>query len=408
MPTHHIRPTLHIKRSALVLAVASLALLATPAIAGDLVLTKSGWQGNRKASDPPTADDYAGSNFTVVREDIDFIYYTIPGVADEQRISMDKVIEIYHEPANTPRGLARGERLVDNAQWADAAAELEDVIAGSTTPAWAKAKAAYLLGVAHAGAGDHANAAKLLDGFLSTYSKSRYIPRVTMELARSHVATGAYDKAGATFKRLSAMKGLSEADKIEAQYGSAWLDQQIAEARKDTAGLESALKGYESLLTKIRTNKNMKDLVGKCTIGKASCLVGLGRSAEAKTLCEKAIKTSKDEFVRAGAYTMLGRVMVQGAAAGGGGDIKVYQEALLHFLRVVTLYGSAPGAEEYMAESMYTAGELFYELRPTKSDSQADKDQARTYRSYARREWRECAMRYPNSPWGRKAAQKVN
>ena len=75
---------------------------------------------------------------------------------------------------------------------------------------------------------------------------------------------------------------------------------------------------------------------------------------------------------------------------------------------MVTLYGSAPGAEEYLAESMFRSGQLFNEMRPANTETDEQKAEARKLRSYAVREWRECAGRYPNSPWGRKAAQKVN
>ena len=399
IPTHPTFARRTRRRTSLAALTLALGLFAlgTDALAGDIIETTSGMQGNRKASTPPAAGDYAGSNFQVVEHRIDAVLYRIEGIADMQQIAGDKVVQVHYDPDTTPPGLIQGERLLDAGSYADAADVLGRVASSARTPPWAKAKAAYLGALAAASDGGAAAAVSAFSSFVSSHPKSYLVPQATMDLARAHVASGAFDKARSTFKSLGSMPGLSDTDRIEAEYGSAWLDEQVAARKNDKAGLEKAMKGYDSLLTKLRGRKNAADLIGKCTMGKASCLVALDRGNEAVSLCEKAIAGSSDPLVRAGAYTLLGRTTYLGAVKSGDAD--KLEEGLLHFLRVITLYSGAPGADDFAAESHYRAGEAFREL----ANDQKDQDEKRRLLSYASREWRECAQMYGHTEWGRRA-----
>ena len=75
---------------------------------------------------------------------------------------------------------------------------------------------------------------------------------------------------------------------------------------------------------------------------------------------------------------------------------------------MITLYGNTPGAEEWMAESLYRAGMMFDELRPAQAKTDEDKAASRMGRARARREWTECVQRYPRSQWAAKARAKLN
>ena len=77
----------------------------------------------------------------------------------------------------------------------------------------------------------------------------------------------------------------------------------------------------------------------------------------------------------------------------------------MHFLRVVTLYSEDPDADQYTAEAMFHAGELFAELRPTNPTTDEDKEAYRQGRLRALREFDDCARRFPNSSWARRATE---
>jgi hypothetical protein len=193
---------------------------------------------------------------------------------------------------------------------------------------------------------------------------------------------------------------------FEVDYWITWIDEQVASQANDKTGLAKALKGYETLGITLKGRKGMDGLRGKCQVGEASCVVALGRFADAQAITSKLVESNEDPLVRAGAYTLLGRSIVLQSA--GSSDAAKNKEALLHFLKVITLYGNTPGAEEWMAESLYRAGMMFEELRPTQAKTDEDKAAVSMARARARREWSECVQRFPRSPWAAKAKVKLN
>ena len=387
--------------------IAGLALLlAAPAFAGDIIVLKSGRMiGNAKSNVPPTDEDYAGSNITIVEENLDKVLFKIDGVPTPQDMKSGDVAVTYHDPSLTPVNLTRGKRLQGSAQYEDAFEYLEQAASDSVAPKWAQAEAAYRAGEVLWQAGALDDAAKAFDAFLSNWKTSKYVPAATQANARIKLERGDVDGARAAFAALKKMAGLPEAEALEIDYWINWIDEQVAVNKNDKAGLDKALKGYENLARALKSKDGMEDLHGKCEVGAISCMLGLGKYAEAEAAATKLVEDNAAPLVRAGAHTLLGRAIVLQNT--GSNDKSKYKTALLHFLKVVTLYGNEPGAGEYMAESLYRSGELFNELRPAQSKTDEEKAAVSMARLRARREWQECAQRFPRSPWGIKARSSL-
>ncbi len=389
------------------LAVVALAAFAGTSLAGDIIIQSSGRPlGNPKASDPPTADDFAGSNFTVIEENLDKVIYKIAGLGQAQSVPTDKVVAVHHDPANMPAGLARGEDLVNKGQYLDAMDRLQGVLDNRAAPVWAKAQAEYLIALATSLVGTPEEGVAALKAFAANNQNSWHVPKATQALARTLMAAGDVKAAQATFQSMKTMKGLSESDQIGADYGIAWIEEQVALGKGDSAGLAKAEKMYNAILLKVRGRTGFSELAGKCTVGKASCQLGQGQTASAKTLCTALVTKNTDPLLRAGGHTLLGRAIYKESA--GANDREALKVARLHFLKVVTLYGSTPGAEDYLAESLYYAGELFKELAPLKRTTDEEKSKAREANMRAVREWRECIQRFPRSSWAKKAQLKLS
>jgi TolA-binding protein len=179
------------KTTPLVVAASLAMLLASPALAGDIIVQKSGRMiGNSKASNPPADGDYAGSNITITEENLEKIVFKIDGVPTPQDVKASDVGEIFHDPDNTPGQLTRGQRLLESGQFEDAYASFESVAGDSRAPKWAQAEAAYRMGEAIWYAGALTDAAKTFDSFLAKWTKSRYVPAATKANARIKLASG--------------------------------------------------------------------------------------------------------------------------------------------------------------------------------------------------------------------------
>ncbi len=386
----------------LVLGAALALAVASPAFAGDIVFGKGNkkW-GNPRANQPPAADDYDGSEFEIVEELLDKITYRIAGVATLQELPSADVVAIFHDPSTIPGGLDRGRRLVENGQADEAVEALAQVAGDARAPKWAQVEAAYRHGDALWAAGQNAKAAEALKAFLAKHANSRYVPDATRALAAVQLETGDVAAARETLNALKSMRGISESEKADVEYRLVVIDEQLARKSGDKAALEKVLKGYDTVLGLVRGKKEMATVEGLCTVGRASCLVGLARHAEAQPILEKIVAEAQDNAVRAAAHTLLGRSLVEQSAAEQ--NTTRYPEALLHFLRVVTLYSDASGVDDYVAESLFRAGQMFSELAPQNPKTEEEKAARSQGRSRAKREWADCDRRFPRSEWAKRA-----
>ena len=380
-------------------------LLAAPALAGDVIVQKGGRTYGGTFSVPPTDKDFADCPVTVVEENLDKVVVQLAGVATPQSIKASEVVATYHDPALTPAGLLLGRKQLEGGQYEDAMTSFQQAAGDSRAQKWAQAEAAYSVGVCLWQGGDLDDAAKAFDGFLQAWKQSKHVPAATQANARIKLQKGDVEGARAAFASLKSMKDLPEAEAIEVDFWITWIDEQVAVQKNDKPGLEKTLKGYEALGRALKPRKELQDLYGKCQVGAISCMLALGRHAEGLTEATKLVEENKAPFVRAGGHTLLGRAIVLQNASTN--DKAKYKEALLHFLKVITLYGNEPGADEWMAESLFRAGELFNELRPTQANTDEEKEKAADARRRARREWQECVQRFPRSQWAAKARRSL-
>lgn len=385
-----------------ILSLLAVFALGSAALAGDIIMKKDGKAiGNTavQAGSTPTEEQFGASNIRVVDETIETVQYRIEGIPTVQRVDTADVAEVYLDPSNTPPALRAGASNLDAAAYDQAIAQFDQVL-GSRADDLYKARAAWGKARALFAVGDWGGAADAIGTLRNDHAKSRFVPNATKLRARALLNQGKVKEAAADFESIKTISGVSEADKLEADYWSTWIAHQVATNANDQAGLKKARTQYDALKTRLGTTadpalQRIRDL---CVVGAAACDIALGDAPKAESPLEKVIKKSEDDLVLAGAYTQLGNVHLH--KAGSGGDAKTRKDALYHFLRVVCLYGQADGAENYLAESLYQAGVLFNELKP---DAATDKDGNLEARRRARREWRECIQRFPGSSWARLA-----
>lgn len=384
----------------LVLTASLFALLAVPALAGDIIVLTSGKvQGNPKAEAPFDAAEYAESTWTVVDERLDFIYYKLRGVNQTQKLPSKDVAQVLHDPSANPQ-LARAAEAERQGDYAQARAQWESL--AETNAPWAKAMGAYRAAATYWMEGRPAEAAAALEAFQKDHPKSLYVPQAIQMSARALQAQGKIEDARKAFASIKSLPGVSDASKFEADYWTTWIDEKIALSKGDQDGLKKARDAYKLLRGALTGKSDLESvlLAKRCQLGVASCQIAMGDWQEAKTDLERVIGSTKDKMTLAGAHTLIGNALIRENASGH--DKSVYRKALDHFLRVATLYGDAPGAEDYHAESLYQAGQMFMELRPTKEQ---DAEKKKRWESYARNEWRQCQRLYPGSHWAQESAR---
>lgn len=381
-----------------------LALLATglvagsaagTASAGDIVVNSSGkTEPVRDAGTPPSADEFGKSNWEIVDDNLDGITFHIADVPQLQSRKSDSIRAVYHDPANTPGELVRGRQLVERGDYADAREQLGRVQANPEALAWAKAEAAFRAADTFMDEGNAPEAEKALAGFKAAFPKSRWVTVATEHRARALMALDKIEDAKAEFASLKKLPGVSDDISTEADYWLVWIDMKVGMKRADQAAVTAALKAFDMLIQKLGGKSQFEILLRRCQSDRAACMVFTGKAAEAKAELEKLAAAAKDPRALASIYNQLGNATWRAATT----DKDQMRAALFHYLRVVTLYGDAPGAEEDCAEAMFHAGELFREL----------KDQGENWRQRAVREWNDVIARFPGSDWARQAKQALS
>lgn len=380
----------------LVFTAAALAalFLAAPAFAGDIVIYQDGkTDGNRRASNPPTEADYAGSTWEIVEENLDTVIYRMEGVPTPQTIATSKIRTFHHDPSRVPSKLKAGIAYGLKNQHDEARAAFEAVTKDGSAPAWAKAEAAYRMADTYFQQGDAAGAEKAYASFKSTFAKSRWVKDASERRARSLLALNKVDDARGEFSAMKKMPGVDEVTGLEADYWLAWIDETVAAAKNDEAGLNNAAKAYDALASKLSGKSAMEGLLRRTQVGRASCLIGTGKAAEARDLLTKLAADTKDPRALAAIYNKLGTATLRAAATG---DKEAMKTAQRNYLRVIVLYRDQDGAEDDVAEAHFNAGVLFRELKETPDAM-----------GRARREWQECVAKFPGSPWARKSQEAI-
>lgn len=382
-------------RSAAAVAAAFVVAAAVPALAGDLIYTTDGKvTGYPRAGNPPSESDFEQSTIEVVEENLDKVVYRLEGVPTPQTIETARVRAIHHDPSSIPADLQKGRALLARDDYDGAREALEKVAASASEPGWARAEAAYHAAVSFAYAGDNGGAEAALSAFKNAFPKSRYVTQATEQRAKALLALDRVDDARGEFASAKKLPGAGEDVQIESDYWLAWIDEQVATRKGDAAGLATAQKAYEALINRLQGKSQYESMLRRCQAGRAACMIATGKAADALKDLERLAGDTKDRRALAGIHTKLGLATLRAAPAG---DKAAQKRALQHYLRVVVLYGDEPGAEEDCAESMYSAGLLFRDLKDTAPD----------YPSRARRELNEVVQRFPGSVWAQRAKEAL-
>lgn len=370
-------------------------LTARPAAAGDIVVNSSGKSEPVKdAGTPPSAADFEKSTWEIVDDNLDGITFHIADVPQLQSRKAESIRAVYHDPAATPAELIKGRQLADRGDFAGAREALARVQSNPEALAWAKAEAAFRAADTFIDEGNAAEAEKALAGFKAAFPKSRWVTVATEHRARALMALDKIEDAKSEFSSVKKLPGVSEDVGIEADYWLIWIDMKVGMKRSDQAMVAAALKAYDGLIQKLGGKSQFEALLRRCQADRAACMVFVGKAADAKAELEKLAASTKDQRALAAIYNQLGTATWRAAPAGDKVQMRV---ALFHYLRVVTLYGDAQGADEDCAEAMFHAGELFREL----------KDQAPDWNQRARREWKDVVDRFPGSEWAKQARQAL-
>ena len=378
----------------LAIAAAGAAFAAAPAVAGDIVINQQGNpSGNTKASVPPQAGDYAGSSWEILDWTLEGVTYRIEGVPQPQTLPAAQVRAVYFDPDTVPPALAKGRALSDRGDYPGARDAFAGVQKDSEALPWAKSEAAFRSADSYVDEGNAAEAEKALAGFKSSFPKSHWVTTATSRRASALMALERIDDAKTEYASLKKLPGVPEDVAAESDYYLVWIDEQVAARRSDAAALQKVIRAYEDLIQKYSGKSQYDTLARRCQVGRASCLIQTGKADEAKDVLEKMAKEAKEPRVLAAIYNKLGTATWHSAKT----DKAQMRQALFHYLRVVTLYGDAPGAEDDCAEAMFHAGELFKELREPGND----------WAARARREWNDVVARFPGTDWARKAKEAI-
>lgn len=371
------------------LCTAALAASASSALAGDIIYQTSGNPvGNAKAGNPPSQADFDGSEAEVLDWNLDKLTYRIPGVPP-QELPAAKVRTVAFDPRNIPADLRNGRAALDRGDFEAAAKSLDKALGAQQ--AWAKADAAFLLADIPYLQGDAAAAEKTLAAFKQANPKSRWLGTASEHRARALLALNRAEDAKGEFTAMKKLPGASEELLTEADFWLAWIDEQVATAKNDAAAFANAAKGYEAIVAKLQGKASMDGLYRRAQVGRAACLIGMGKAPEAKDALVKVVAETNDPRALAAAHNKLGLATLRAA----GTDKAQMKAALYHFLRVITLYGETPGAEDDKAEAHYQAGCLFRDLKEMGPD----------WMQRAQREWKDCVDNYPGSVWAKKSAE---
>lgn len=363
-----------------------LALMATPALAGDLIQKTTGkWfpAGPEDGSDPGS-EDFEKSNITVTDEDYDFVYYKYEGVSGRQKEPTARVKRVLYQ--KRPERFLTANDLMSSGKYADALKEFDEIAKNKRAfpESWVRMYSLFNMGrIYQEGLYDYANAVAAWDRLQREFKKSKFLPKSIVQKGLAFLALGQEDDAKKAFLSLERLPGLPEGKKKIAKYYLIKIVQMKGEKGGGRAMIEEALGKYRELLKEVEGEAELTEVAILARLGIGDCLLSLEKFGEALAFFQKIAASSDDPNVLAGAYNGLGRCHY---------EKREWNEALYSFLRVVILYNENAGQ---------TAMALYYSAK-SYSLRKGDEWKERTRELY-----RECIAKFPNTTWGRKSKEEL-
>ena len=362
------------------------AALCGDAFAGDLIVLADGRTlGSSKATDPPTAADFAASTISVAEETLDGVVYRLAGVPTRQTLPRPQVKRVIHDPSAVPADLAEGIALAAKGKFVEARSKFAVAAKNVLSPPWAQVEAAYRSAESLATQGDAAAAERSLAAFALERTRSRFVPDAMRLRAHLLVDLGRDDEAKAQCEAIAQVLGATEEETLAGRFAAAWIDASAALRSGDAKRVATAAGAIDGLRAKAGGQSAVR---ARCDVATAACGAPVERLADV-------VAKSDDPFVLA-----VGNVVVADALrrrAAEKQDRAAIEEAQERYLRVVVLYADADGATDFVAAAQFHAGETFLQLAPDDAAGAAEA------KARARREWDDVVRRFPRSEWAKKA-----
>jgi len=339
-----------------------------------LVLLVAGWGGGLLAQTPDRVLSTEGT-FTgkVVAVGVDGVDLEDRG-GDTRKIAIDQIREVQF--GGEPQSLRAARALLGRGRAADAVEEVAKVESSELDGAepllldeldFVKAAAAGRAALA-AGA-DPKEAGRLVTEFLTKHPKSHHFYEMQELLGDLLARAAKPDAAVAAYATLARGPAAFKVRAAAAKAGMLLDQQKFAEA----------LAEYEAAIAVDAADESSAAQKRNAQLGKARCLAGLGKNAEAVELVLGIVKQSdpEEKELLARAYNVLG------AAYRAAGDKD--QEALISYLTVDLVYNGSP---ESHSEALAHLAELWEKAKNPERSREARKLLQETY---------------PTSPWAKKA-----
>jgi tetratricopeptide (TPR) repeat protein len=378
-------------KNRVVVAVACLLGCCASAVAGDLIQRKDGsfMPPLKGGGSTPTSSDFEASNYQVIDATIDevLVHQVIAGKNQKLNMKSADVLEIWLEQRDYPPEWKQAVELANAGNNKDAAKIFRAIAETKQIPIHPVVRQKAWLFCARSlrnqGLVNDADAAyeSLLKAFPTTfYTRSLWGDRWQMWMD-----AGNEEKALAAIDQLLKLPGVTDADKLEAEFARITIALRKAVAAKDTGAIQKCLDGYKTIANDTQGRPDLASVNNLAKIGQGNCFLELNNVAGAKGIFEDLSQRGTSNAVLAAAWSGLGETWFK------DNNVKGFKEAQRCFLRASLLYDEgAPG--EVVAKALYYAGECFYRLQ-----------EGEDWKLRARKELAACYNRFPNSPWAAQA-----
>lgn len=289
-----------------------------------------------------------------------------------------KTSEIYDIIPTGANSLAIGVQKYQEGNYEDALKNIESAASALSDKDWGEVYTTYYKGLCLIAMGG-ANTVKGISELKNfetkrTWRNSRLVPHAIYHIAVANQETGKYKAAEEAFKSLSTDRRFSEKWKFRGRIG-------LGEVKFEQKNWDDARRIFEQIQREAKSARN-QSLENKASVYIGKCYAAGNNWEKAKKIFDGILEQDSRDLskeVKAAAHNGLGDYYKN-----KGSDKENTKEALLHYLRVATLYSVVRA--EY-AKALYMAAKCF---------------EALGQKPRATRLINELKKRCPGSSWARK------
>ena len=321
-------------------------------------------------------------------EDVDVDQETLQEVtyrsgSKRESVPSAKVLSIDY--SGMPQLVDRARLAASEGAFADAATDLRTYVDGFLAGnkreryQWAPAHAARRLIELNRMIGGADGVIEAADRLIESFPESRHVPAAYLARAEAQAAKGSADQAQRTLQQLEELvlsKSLSPRWRLEAQLAKVLYDPALKAAQKR----EALIRVSSEAGSEFPTVRNAAD------VAEAEVLLASKQVEDAERIFRRVIDDPKaGSATLAAAYTGLGDVLYQRAAAKGGDEAKpIFRQALLAYMRVVVNHEDQIG---YVPKALFYAGRSFDQIGDEGARDSARKLYIAVVRDYPGSSW---------------------